>query len=90
MSWTNSYSLEQTGAFLKQVRKEHGYTQEQFARKLGISHATLSSLENGGSVSTATLEKAMQYLGLRLVIVPKSAQVRVTEEGQQGWSAYGW
>lgn len=90
MSWTNSYSLEQTGAFLKRVRREKGYTQEQFARKLGVSHATLSALENGSGVSAATLEKAMQYLGLRVVIVPRSAQVSVVEEGQDGWSPYGW
>ena len=63
MSWTNSYSLEQTGAFLKQVRKEKGYTQQEFADLIGVSHATLSALENGGGVSAQTLEKAWQYLG---------------------------
>lgn len=86
MSWTNSYSLEQTGAFLRQVRKERGLTQEQFARKLGVSHATLSALENGEGVSAATLERAWQLLDLRLVIVPKNAQVHVVERGQEGWS----
>lgn len=90
MAWTNSYSLEQTGAFLKRLRKEKGFTQEQFARKLGVSHATLSALENGGSVSTKTLEKAWQLLGLRLVLAPRSAQVRVVEQGQEGWSPYDW
>lgn len=90
MRWTNSYSLEQTGAFLKRVRKEKGYTQQQFADLIGVSHATLSALENGGGVSAQTLEKAWQYLGLRLVLVPKSAQVRVVEEGQDGWDPYGW
>lgn len=52
---------------------------------LGISHATLSALENGRSVSTLTLERALQWLGLRLVVLPKSADARVTlfhpEEG---------
>lgn len=90
MSWTNSYSLEQTGAFIKQVRREKGCTQEQFACKLGVSHATLSALENGAGVSAVTVEKALQHLGMRLVIVPRSAQVRVIEEGQDGWSPYGW
>lgn len=90
MSWTNSYSLEQTGDFFKRVRKEKGYTQQQFAERLGVSHATLSALENGGSVSTKTFEKAWQRLGLRLVLVPKSAMVRVTEEGQEGYDPYGW
>ena len=90
MSWTNSYSLEQTGEFLKQLRKEKGFTQEQLANALGISHATLSTLENGGSVSTKTLERVWQFLGLRLVLVPKTAQVSVIEEGQKGWDPYDW
>ena len=90
MSWTNSYSLEQTVAFLRQVRKERGLTQEQFARKLGVSHATLSALENGEGVSAATLERAWQLLDLRLVIVPKNAQVHVVERSQEGWSTYDW
>ena len=90
MSWTNSYSLQQTGAFLKCLRKEKGYTQDQLAAKLGVSHATLSALENGGSVSTKTFESAWQFLGLRLVLVPKTAQIRVIEEGQEGWTPYGW
>lgn len=75
---------------MRQVRKEKGLTQEQFARKLGVSHATLSALENGEGVSAATLEKAWQLLGLRLVIVPKNAQVHVAEHGQEGWSSYDW
>ena len=57
MSWTNSYSLKQTGAFIKKVRKEKNYTQDQFSEMLGVSHATLSALENGKSVSSNTLQK---------------------------------
>ena len=53
--------------------------QEEFAQKLGVSHTTLSNLEQGKNTSTKTLELALQLLGFRLVIVPKSATVRVTE-----------
>lgn len=77
-TWTNSYSLVQTGAFLKQVRKDKGYTQEEFSEIIGVSHATLISLEKGRAVSSATLESALNFLGLRLVIVPKSAEVAVS------------
>ena len=79
MEWTNSYSMEQTGAFLKRIRKGKGITQADFAEMIGVSHATLSALETGKPVSSATLEKAMNYLGLRMVIVPKSAAIRVAE-----------
>jgi HTH-type transcriptional regulator/antitoxin HipB len=79
MAWTNSYSLKQTSAFLKAQRKQRGLTQDEFAGMIGVSHATLSSLENGGNVSAKTLEKALSFLGFRLVIAPKTATVTVEE-----------
>jgi len=80
MLWTNVYSLEKLGAFLQDTRKQQGRTQNDFAELIGVSHATLSALENGRNVSTVTLEKALQFLGLRMVIVPKSASVHVDEK----------
>lgn len=71
----NIYNIEQLGAYLKRVRKEKGISQADFADIIGVSHATLSALENGKGVSTATLEKALQFLGLRLIVLPKSDQV---------------
>ena len=78
--WTNSYTLEQTGEFLRDARRARGIRQDEFARQLGVSHTTLSNLEQGKNTSTKTLERALQYLGLRVVIVPKSARVSVSEE----------
>lgn len=78
--WTNSYTLEQTGEFLRDVRRARGIRQDEFARQLGVSHTTLSNLEQGKNTSTTTLERALQYLGLRVVIVPKGARVSVSEE----------
>ena len=79
--WTNSYSLEQTGEFLKEVRKSKGLRQQEFASRIGVSHTTLSNLEQGKNTSTQTLERALQQLGLRIVIVPKDASVTVDESG---------
>ena len=77
--WTNSYSLEQLGEFLQDVRKSRGIRQADFAQRLGVSHTTLSNLENGKNTSTQTLQLALQLLGLRLVVVPKTATIRVYE-----------
>lgn len=82
MTWTNAYTVKQVGTFLKKTRRERGYTQDEFAEMVGVSHATLSALENGKSVSTKTLELALQLLGLRLVVVPKNAEVSVTVPSQ--------
>jgi HTH-type transcriptional regulator/antitoxin HipB len=70
----------QTGDFIKRVRREKGYTQNEFAEILGVSHATLSALENGKSVSSGTLQKALSFLGLKLVILPKTAKATISLE----------
>ncbi|WP_289637159.1 helix-turn-helix transcriptional regulator [uncultured Adlercreutzia sp.] len=79
MKWTNVYGLDQLGSFLRRVRKEKGYTQDEFAEIIGASHATLSALENGKSVSSQTLMRAVSDLGLKLVVLPKGAQAEVRE-----------
>lgn len=77
--WTNAYSNEDIGQFLSEVRKTRGITQAQMAEKLGFSPVTLSALETGKNVSTVKVEKYLQMLGFRVVIVPKSASVSVQE-----------
>lgn len=79
MSWTNAYSVEQIGSFLKQARREKGYTQDELAELIGVSHATLSALENGKNVSSHVLMRALNTLGLRLIVLPKNASARVEE-----------
>lgn len=75
MEWTESYSTEQLGVFIRKARKTKGYTQDEFAEVIGVSHATLSALENGRSVSFDTVMKALANLGFKLAVVPKNAQL---------------
>lgn len=79
--WANAYSGEDVGRHVAELRRAHGLTQAEFADELDVSRATLSSLENGGSVSARLLVRALNRLGSRLVIVPKSADVTVREAG---------
>ena len=78
--WTNAYDLEQIGSHIQSLRKEKGYTQADFAEDIGISHATLSALENGRSVSSRALMRALSFLGQKVTIAPKSALVVVSQE----------
>ena len=77
--WTNAYSREDVGAFLKEARRERGISQKQMAAKLGFSPVTLSALETGKNVSTEKVERYLQMLGFRIVILPKTASIEVRE-----------
>ena len=77
--WTNAYSLDDMGKFLSRARKEKGFTQAQMAKQLGFSPVTLSALETGKNVSAEKIERYLQMLGYRTVIVPKAADIEVHE-----------
>lgn len=53
------------GFRLKEIREKHGLTQEELARKSGISRVTISMIESGKSscVKTQTLLKLADALG---------------------------
>ncbi len=49
-------NLKKGGRFLKRLRKEHGLTQEELAKKLKISQPYVSHVENGRrSIGTWTV-----------------------------------
>ena len=77
--WTNAYSYEDIGEFLREARRARGITQIEMARKLGFSSVTLSALETGKNVSAVKVDRYLQQLGFRMVIVPKGADVEVAE-----------
>ena len=77
--WTNAFSREAVGEFLQDARKQRGISQIEMAKTLGFSPVTLSALETGKNVSADKIERYLQFLGFRIVIVPKSAKVEVQE-----------
>lgn len=66
------YNLKDIGSFIAEERINKGYRQEEFAAYLGTSHATLSKLENGIPVNSKLIERALQILGKKIIIAPKS------------------
>lgn len=77
--WTNAFSRESVGEFLQDARKQRGISQIEMAKILGFSPVTLSALETGKNVSVDKVERYLQFLGFRIVIVPKNARVEVQE-----------
>lgn len=54
---------KQIGSKIKSLRQAKGYSQEQFAEKLGIASRTLCGIEIGKNFFTAdTLEKILEIL----------------------------
>ena len=42
-----NYDMKQSGERIQQLRIQHGYTQEQFAKALNIDRSNLSRIESG-------------------------------------------
>lgn len=66
--------LREFGAHMAQLRKIKKVSQEQLARDLSISRATISSLENGisSNVGIKTVLHILDYLGYELTCKEKS------------------
>ncbi|MBR1461394.1 helix-turn-helix transcriptional regulator [bacterium] len=61
-----SYIQVELGKRVRFFRKIKGYSQEEFAEKIGIATNTLSSIETGNAFMTAvTLEKISDILNVR-------------------------
>ena len=78
--WTNAYSYEDIGEFrVKGTQGSAASRRSRWRKKLGFSSVTLSALETGKNVSAVKVDRYLQQLGFRMVIVPKGADVKVTE-----------
>ena len=52
---------------IEQIRKERGILQDEFAKSLGVSRQTISSLENGRyNPSILLAHKIAKYFGLTI------------------------
>jgi putative transcriptional regulator len=52
---------------IEEIRKERGIRQEEFAKALGVSRQTISSLENGRyNPSILLAHKIAQYFGMTI------------------------
>ena len=71
-------SLSELGLKIKELRKQRGITQNELAKKSGISRATLSKVENGffSKTTATTLENILSTLGYSLDIKVKNPFVK--------------
>ena len=64
------------GAFLKDLRKEKGITQEQLAEKLGVSGRTISRWETGNNMpDISLLVEIAEYFDVSIPEIIKGDQL---------------
>lgn len=54
------------GTVIREARKECGWSQTELGEKSGVSRPTIARVESDSDVTTATLAKIAQALGLTL------------------------
>lgn len=62
-----NYNIKESGKRIQNLRKKKGYTQECFAKEIGISHRTYSGIESGAhGTSIDTLVEISKVLNITL------------------------
>jgi len=62
----------QLGNYIRERRRELGFTQENLAAKIGVRQRTVSDIETSAAVRLDTVLRALAALDLELVIRPRT------------------
>jgi transcriptional regulator with XRE-family HTH domain len=60
------------GEVIREARRKRGWSQEELGRAAGLSRPTIARVESDNDVSTATIGKIAQALGLTLELTDRS------------------
>lgn len=58
--------LQGFGRAIREARKKQGWSQAELGEKAGVSRPTIARVEANNDVTTATIAKVAQALGLKL------------------------
>ncbi len=54
------------GDVIREARKKHGWSQGELGERAGVSRPTIARVEGNNDVTTTTIAKIAQALGLKL------------------------
>jgi DNA-binding XRE family transcriptional regulator len=74
-------TLADLGPLLQQARREAKLSQEQLARPLGMSRATVSAIESGrcDEIGFVKLAALLDLVGLEVVVAPRKGRPTVDD-----------
>lgn len=74
-------TLQEIGPVLKDARKRGKLSQEQLARPLGMSRATISALESGrcDEIGFVKLAALLDGLGLDIMVCPRKSRPTIDD-----------
>lgn len=61
-------AMTRMARIVRESRDAHGWSQMDLAERAGVSRPSIARIEGGEDVSTATLVKVAQAIGLMLVV----------------------
>jgi HTH-type transcriptional regulator / antitoxin HipB len=73
--------LADVGPLLKAARRNHRRSQEELARALGMSRATISALETGRceEIGFQKLASLLESVGLEVTVAPRKARPTIDD-----------
>ena len=74
-------TLADLGPLLRQARREAKLSQEQLAKPLGMSRATISAIESGRceEIGFAKLASLLDLVGLEVIVAPRKGRPTVDD-----------
>lgn len=74
-------TLADLGPLLQQARREARLSQEQLAKPLGMSRATISAIESGRceEIGFAKLAALLELVGLEVVVAPRKGRPTIDD-----------
>lgn len=80
--WFRVRSLQALGSALSEIRQAAGLSQSDAAEGTHTSRPTVSRMERGQQVSTATVIDMLAVTGYDVVLVPRGARLKVEQEAK--------
>jgi DNA-binding XRE family transcriptional regulator len=74
-------TLTELGPLLRQARREAKLSQEQLAKPLGMSRATISAIESGrcNEIGFAKLAALLDLVGLEVIVSPRKGRPTIDD-----------